>query len=95
MMSEKRIGGYYYCYCLDAYDIIPVRKGVDDMKSYDNFRRGFARAVDLSGSTAKRVSRIDGNGFEKDREALQGDWANVGESLRNGIEKYRECGGYR
>lgn len=65
------------------------------MKSYNNFKKGFARALDLGSSTAKRVNRVDGNGFAKDREALQGDWVNVGESIRNGIEKYRECSGYR
>ncbi|MDR2693286.1 MAG: hypothetical protein LBB74_03615 [Chitinispirillales bacterium] len=48
---------------------------------FRHFMSGFVSAFDITGGSFRHRSDY-ANGFERDREALAGDWRRVGDSLR-------------
>ena len=53
----------------------------------DSFIRGICRAIDLNGFM-KAPAYLE-NGLHADKNALKGDWQNVGRDIQRGIAKYR------
>lgn len=52
-----------------------------------SFKQGYARSLDISGNSRKR---IDIGSPITDREAIRGDWVNVGGDIKRGIQRYRK-----
>jgi hypothetical protein len=50
------------------------------------FFDGFASAFDISGQTLISIPDFD-SGFKKDREAIKGDWQNIGNDVRRAMNR--------
>jgi hypothetical protein len=50
------------------------------------FLRGFVSAFDLTGQTLIDIPDFSG-GFERDRQALQGDWQRIGDDMRKAMNQ--------
>jgi hypothetical protein len=48
------------------------------------FLKGFISAFDISGQTLISIPDLE-SGFQKDREALRGDWQRVGDDMRRAM----------
>lgn len=61
------------------------------MRFSKNFISGMAKSAELFPSHEERKEPDAYTGMRKDYQALRGDWINVGNDLRKGIERsYRE-----
>lgn len=61
------------------------------MRFSKSFISGMAKSAELFPSYEKREKTDVYTGMRKDCQALRGDWINVGNDLRKGIERfYRE-----
>jgi hypothetical protein len=49
------------------------------------FFDGFVSAFDIGGQTFISIPDLD-SGFQKDREAIKGDWENIGKDLRRAMD---------
>jgi hypothetical protein len=49
-----------------------------------SFLDGFMSAFDMSGQTFIPIPDLD-SGFQKDREAIKGDWQRVGDDMRRAM----------
>jgi hypothetical protein len=49
-----------------------------------SFLNGFSSAFDISGRTLISIPDLK-SGFQKDREALRGDWQHVGDDMRRAM----------
>jgi hypothetical protein len=49
------------------------------------FLKGFASAFDLTGQTLMDVLPNLSDGFERDRQAIAGDWQQIGNDLRKAM----------
>jgi hypothetical protein len=48
------------------------------------FLKGFASAFDITGQSFISIPDLD-SGFQRDREALMGDWQRVGDDMRRAM----------
>jgi hypothetical protein len=49
------------------------------------FLQGFVSAFDITGQTLLNIPNLN-TGFQRDREALQGDWQKVGNDIRKAMD---------